>query len=160
VGAFYQQYEGELQLYSEKWAKPGERLFNKATEVLKAVEGDVYANFAHKIDYTWFELWHHEGRRARHGASMMAPDYTQWHGNYELARNWYGEYVPELKEVIEQGKRHNNPEAQKLAGELEQMLNEVLSDSDLGHAWSVGKEDPKAKEERVKRIQEFNKRYK
>ena len=159
VRAFYIQYEGELQLYSEKWAKPGERLFNKASEVLKAVEGDEYANFAHKIDYTWFELWHHEGRRARHGASMMAPDYTQWHGNYELARNWYGEYVPELKEVIEQGKHDSNPEAQKLAGELEQMLNEVLSDPTIGHAWSIGKEDPNAKAERERRIKEFNKRY-
>ena len=25
------------------------------------------------------EIWHHEGRVARHGASMMAPDYTHWH---------------------------------------------------------------------------------
>ena len=63
--------------------------------------GKKYAKFAQKIDYTWFELWHHEGRRVRHAASMQAPDYTQWHGNYDLARNFYGEYVPELRELIE-----------------------------------------------------------
>lgn len=50
------------------------------------MEGQDYAAFAHRIDYTWLELWHHEGRRARHGASIMAPDYTRWHGNYEQAK--------------------------------------------------------------------------
>ncbi|KJR43854.1 hydroxylamine oxidase [Candidatus Magnetoovum chiemensis] len=158
VDGFYTQYEAQLQLYSDKWAVPGEKLFNKATEVLKAVHGDKYATFAQKIDYTWFELWHHEGRRVRHGASMMAPDYTQWHGNYELARNWYGEYVTELKEVIETGKHSTNPDANKLAGELENLLTEVMEQD--GHSWAVGKEDPAVKAERDKRRQEFLERYK
>ena len=33
-----------------------------------------------------YELWHHEGRRARFGAAMMAPDYAWWHGFYELKK--------------------------------------------------------------------------
>ncbi len=53
--------------------------------------------FANKLDFIWFELWHHEGRRARCGASMMGPDYTDWHGTYELAKNFYSEMVPELE---------------------------------------------------------------
>jgi len=158
INSFYVQYNAELQLYSEKFAQPGEKLFNKATAVLKAIEGQEYAGFAHKIDYTWFELWHHEGRRARHGASMMAPDYTQWHGNYELAKNFYGEYVPEIKEVIEMGKKNSKPEAQKLAGELDELLAEVLNSPN--HQWSIGKEDPEAKAERMKRKAEFDQRYK
>ena len=28
--------------------------------------------------------WHHEGRKYRQGALMMAPDWTQWHGIFEL----------------------------------------------------------------------------
>jgi len=158
INSFYVQYNAELQLYSEKFAKPGEKLFNKATAVLKAIEGQEYAGFAHKIDYTWFELWHHEGRRARHGASMMAPDYTQWHGNYELAKNFYGEYIPEIKEVIELGKKSGKPEAQKLAGELDTLLVEVLNSPN--HQWSIGKENPEAKAERMKRKAEFDQRYK
>jgi hypothetical protein len=39
--------------------------------------------FAHPIDFTYFELWHHEGRRARSGAVMGGPDYVNWHGIYE-----------------------------------------------------------------------------
>jgi hydroxylamine dehydrogenase len=158
VDQFYIQYEAQLQLYSEKWAQPGEKLFKKATEVLKAVKGKEYAQFAQKIDYTWFELWHHEGRRVRHAASMQAPDYTQWHGNYDLARNWYGSYVPELKEVIEMGKASDNNDAKKLAGELETQLAEVMNDEN--HKWAIGHEDPTAKAERDKRRKEFLERYK
>ena len=43
---------------------------------VKAVKGKEYAKFAQKIDYTWFELWHHEGRIVRHAASMQGADYT------------------------------------------------------------------------------------
>lgn len=40
-------------------------------------------SFAYPIDFTYFELWHHEGRRARSGAVMGGPDYVNWHGIYE-----------------------------------------------------------------------------
>lgn len=157
VDAFYIQYEAQLELYDQKWAEPGEKLYKKASEVIKAVKGKEYAKFAQKIDYTWFELWHHEGRRVRHAASMQAPDYVQWHGNYDLAKNWYGEYVPELEEVIEMGK-HGNKDAKKLAVELEEILAKVMSDEN--HKWSSGKEDPKAKAERERRGKEFRDKYK
>jgi hypothetical protein len=32
----------------------------------------------------WYHLWHHEGRRMRHGALMGAPDYAHWHGSFEV----------------------------------------------------------------------------
>jgi len=41
----------------------------------------------------------HEGRRARHGAAMMGPDYTQWHGFFEIANRFYNEFLPELKHL-------------------------------------------------------------
>lgn len=158
INSFYVQYQAELQLYNEKFAKPGLKLYRKATAVLKAVEGDRYAQFSHRIDWTWFEMWHHEGRRARMGASMMAPDYTQWHGNYELAKNFYGEYIPEIRKVIETGNKSDKPRAQKLAVELQNVLTEVLNSPD--HQWSIGKESPKIKAERMMRRVEFEKRYK
>jgi hydroxylamine dehydrogenase len=40
-------------------------------------------SLAYPIDFTYFELWHHEGRRARSGAVMGGPDYVNWHGIYE-----------------------------------------------------------------------------
>lgn len=156
--AFYIQYEAQLKLYSEKWAIPGAKLYKKATDVIKALKGEEYAKFAQMIDYTWFELWHHEGRRVRHGASMMGPDYTQWHGNYDLAKHWYGKYIPEIREVIEHGLSSNNLDAKRHAKELEKLLEEILNDEN--HKWSIGKEDANTKSKRQQKRQEFLNLYK
>ena len=40
--------------------------------------------FDEPIEYTYFELWHHWGRTAKFGTWMQGPDYTQWHGAYEM----------------------------------------------------------------------------
>lgn len=31
-----------------------------------------------------YYLWHHTGRRARQGAAMFGPDYTHWHGFFQI----------------------------------------------------------------------------
>lgn len=53
------------------------------------------APFDEPIDYVYFNLWHHWGRTAKFGAWMQGPDYTQWHGAYELMHD-----LAELKEII------------------------------------------------------------
>jgi hypothetical protein len=40
--------------------------------------------FDEPIDFTHFEFWHHWGRTAKFGMWMQGPDYTQWHGAYEM----------------------------------------------------------------------------
>jgi hypothetical protein len=42
------------------------------------------APFAQPIDFTYFNLWHYDGRTSKHGAFMGGADFVQWHGNYEL----------------------------------------------------------------------------
>jgi cytochrome c5 len=42
--------------------------------------------FAEPIQFTEFELWHHWGRTAKFGAWMQGPDYSQWHGAYEMLK--------------------------------------------------------------------------
>ena len=39
--------------------------------------------------------------RARHGAAMNGPDYTWWHGLYEVAKHTYFKFIPELREVAQ-----------------------------------------------------------
>ena len=41
-------------------------------------------NFTQPIDFTYFNLWHYDGRTSKHGAFMGGADFVQWHGNYEL----------------------------------------------------------------------------
>jgi len=53
--------------------------------------------FDEPIDFTYFELWHHWGRTAKFGVWMQGPDYTQWHGVYEVLSD-----LAELRELAEQ----------------------------------------------------------
>ncbi len=95
VESFYTQYDNLVVLYNEKFAKPAKAIMAD----LKA-EGIISkANFDDQIEWIWWELWHHEGRRARHGASMMGPDYAWWHGLYEVSKHFYTDFIPELKKV-------------------------------------------------------------
>lgn len=152
VDGFFVQYEALLDLYETKFAAPGERLYNAAVEVLKTDPS--YTQFSRKIDFVWYELWHHEGRRARHGASMQAPDYTHWHGTYELGKNWQAEFIPEIQEIIHDYKEKAPAQVKK----LEAVLLEVQTSDDW--KWSINKEDPSEKKEREKRRKEFLDRYK
>jgi hypothetical protein len=95
VESFYTQYDNLVELYNEKFAKPARSIIQDLKE-----EGIISkADFDDHIEWVWYELWHHEGRRARHGASMMGPDYAWWHGLYEVSKHFYTEFIPELKEV-------------------------------------------------------------
>jgi hydroxylamine dehydrogenase len=42
--------------------------------------------FDQPIEFQYFELWHHWGRTAKFGMWMQGPDYTQWHGAYEMEK--------------------------------------------------------------------------
>jgi len=92
--------------------------------------------FDESIEWTWFLLWHHEGRRARHGAAMQAPDYVQWEGMFEVAHRFYMEMVPELKELIEKAEKAGNHEGAKA---VKNLLDEVLNSEH--HKWFLGKMD-------------------
>jgi hydroxylamine dehydrogenase len=96
VEGHYSQFDGVVNLYNEKFAKPIAAAMND----LKDAGYISDAPFDEKIEWVWWEIWHHEGRRARHGASMNGPDYTWWHGIYDVAKNTYFEWIPELKEVV------------------------------------------------------------
>jgi len=97
VEGHYKQFDDVVDLYNEKFAKP-------IAAVMAALKEKGYitpAPFDEPIEWTWWEIWHHEGRRARHGAAMMGPDYTWWHGIYEVAKHTYFEWIPQLKEVVQ-----------------------------------------------------------
>jgi hypothetical protein len=97
VNSFYTQYDDFITLYNEKFGKSGTSLIAE----LRKQNLITPTQFDEEIEWTWFYLWHHEGRRARHGASMMAPDYAHWHGMYEVAERFYMELIPQAREIIE-----------------------------------------------------------
>jgi nitrate/TMAO reductase-like tetraheme cytochrome c subunit len=152
VDNFYTQYDALIDLYNEKYARPGQELYKLAKPLLKPVA------FGNKLDWIWFELWHHEGRRARHGASMMGPDYTHWHGTYEVAKHFYVKYLPELENLVEKGLASGDPERVAAAKALQAKIKAVLESRD--HRWFIDQMDPEEKARRAKAAEEFRERYK
>lgn len=79
--AHFDNFDAAVAHYNETYYRPA-----------RARMDDLYAagllsaerQFDEPLEWEFYELWHHEGRRARMGAAMMAPDYAWWHGFYEL----------------------------------------------------------------------------
>ncbi len=79
ITAFYTDAD-ELTLAINDWVEESDGIVAPLKE-----QGLMTAEpFDQPIDFTYFELWHHWGRTAKFGAWMQGPDYTQWHGAYEL----------------------------------------------------------------------------
>ena len=133
VNQFYRQYDDVVINYNEKFAKPGQAIISAlATNGLISK-----TQYDDKIEWTWYLLWHHEGRRARMGASMMAPDYTQWHGMFEVAERFYMELIPEAREITERALRAGRGDAARRAN---QVIDGILARPE--HQWlQKGAED-------------------
>ena len=133
VAGFYKQFDELVLLYNDKFARPATAIMNELYQAKKLTA----APMDEKLEWSYYELWQHEGRRARHGASMSGPDYAWWHGIYDVAKNFYTHFIPEVKQV---------------AGEplASQLLDKYVY-SQPGHAWVKG---GMTKEE-LQKIQEF-----
>jgi hypothetical protein len=138
VEGAYAQFDGVVELYNEKFAKPAKAIIGELKQ-----RGVISApDFDDPIEWTWWELWHHEGRRGRHGAAMQGPDYTWWHGLYEVAKHFYEKFIPQLEEAA----------GEELAAEL--LAKHVYSQE--GHLWH---RDGMSKEALEKIRQFYQKRY-
>ena len=95
-GNFFVQFDDAVDLYNVKFAIPAQQIMERLREAGALTDLD----FDEQIEWTFFLLWHHEGRRARHGAAMMGPDYVQWHGFFEVADRFYNEFVPQAEALL------------------------------------------------------------
>jgi hypothetical protein len=146
VNSFYRQYDDLVILYNEKFAKPGLAIMG----ALLSNGLRTPTNFDEEIEWSWFYLWHHEGRRARHGASMMAPDYTHWHGMYEGAERFYMELIPQAREIVDHAMQVGQ---RNQARAVAAVIDELLSRPE--HAWF--EEGAEAQAARIR--EEMERRY-
>ena len=85
AGNYFARYDLAVQNYNDTYFKPA-----------KEIMDDLYAKniltrwpvFDEEIEWVYYEYWHHEGRRARMGSAMMGPDFSWWHGFYDLKKNY------------------------------------------------------------------------
>jgi hypothetical protein len=92
VESFYAQADALTQAVNA-WVAESDELIAE----LKRQELVSAAPFDEPIDFEYFELWHHWGRTAKFGGWMQGPDYTQWHGAYEVLRS-----LADLREMAEE----------------------------------------------------------
>lgn len=137
-GHFY-QFDALVRLYNDKFAKPSQEIISMVKDK-GLLENN--ASFGNKIEWTFWELWHHEGRRARHGAAMMGPDYTWWHGIYDVAQHFYFKFLPEARE-------YDDPEVNSYIDDM--LLNDPM------HAWLSRSTDELKSDIRSGKIQEIYK---
>jgi hydroxylamine dehydrogenase len=95
IEGFYKQFDDLVVMYNDKFARPATAIMNELYKANKLTA----AQMDEQLEWTYYELWHHEGRRARHGASMSGPDYAWWHGIYEVAQHFYFKFLPQVKQV-------------------------------------------------------------
>jgi len=136
----YYQYDAVVELYNEKFAKPATEIMNLVRKN-KLLESP--AAFGNEIEWVYWELWHHEGRRVRHGAAMMGPDYTWWHGAYDVAHSFYFKLIPEAR-------KYNN-------AEVNAYINNLI-ENDPMHSWLMTDTEQLKKNIRSGKMQEIYKK--
>ncbi len=95
VASFYKNYDDTIDLWNTKFALPAQSVITALRDAGKLTP----TPFDEELEWVFYRLWHHEGRRARMGASMQGPDYVQWHGFFEVAENFYTKFLPLASEV-------------------------------------------------------------
>jgi len=101
VDDHYIKMDKVIEEYNDVYFKP---IKKKLDELYEKGLLDKSKFFDEKLEVEFYELWHHEGRRARMGAAMMAPDYSWWHGFYECKKR-YNTFIEEASALIEQNKK-------------------------------------------------------
>ena len=135
--AFYKTFDDTVDLYNTKFAQPAQNIMNALTQAKKLSD----TPFDEEIKWTFYKLWHHEGRRARMGASMQGPDFVQWHGFFEVAENFYTKFLPQAKEAA-----HGDPKVLSVIQAVEQ---------DKPHLWRNGL----SPDERKQIVEFYKERY-
>jgi hypothetical protein len=93
--SFMDQFDDVVELFNEKFGIP-------AKQIMQALYSSGLLTptpFDEPIEFIYWELWHDEGARARHGASMASANHTWWEGMYLVGRNFYSQFLPQVKQI-------------------------------------------------------------
>ena len=85
VDSYFVHADDAVQLYNEAYYDPAKEMLDDLSE-----KGLLKENpWEDEFQILYYHLWHHEGRRARQGALMGAPDWAHWHGFFILQQDLY-----------------------------------------------------------------------
>ncbi|MBW2222398.1 MAG: hydroxylamine oxidoreductase [Deltaproteobacteria bacterium] len=128
ISNFYEQFDAGVNLYNDKFASPAKEIYDslRSTGIV-----DAEKTFDDWIEWSYWYLWHHEGRRARTGLAMIGPDYVQWHGFYDIAERFYFDFIPVAIELCEDALDDTvlAADAQTILDRIDEILNSEM------HEW-------------------------
>ena len=115
VDNYYLQADLAVDLYNLQYSAALETVSALYEEELLTTDA-----FDEPIEFKIYEMWHHEGRRARMGAFMQGPDYVQWHGFYELFQDRVEieHMAEEIRASAEEGPAHDDDDDDDDEGDL------------------------------------------
>jgi hypothetical protein len=113
VDNFYDQFDNLVEIYNENFAEPANNLMMNLTQ-----DGVISpeAPWEKEVQWIFWELWNHEGRLARHGASMMGPSITR-QGMEDLSRNFYTKFLPAVIDAAADKSKEMKKKYEKLVAE-------------------------------------------
>jgi len=97
----YDGFDKAVLEYNDVYFKPAKA---KLDQLYEKNLLDKTKFFDENLEVQYYELWHHEGRRARMGTMMMAPDYAWWHGFYECKLR-FNEFMEEADHLLKTGEK-------------------------------------------------------
>ncbi|MFH1136996.1 MAG: multiheme c-type cytochrome [Pseudomonadota bacterium] len=101
VDDHYTKLDKVVAEYNDVYFKPAKAMLDQLNE--KGLL-DKTRFFDERLEVEYYELWHHEGRRARMGSAMMAPDYAWWHGFYECKKR-FNNFMEESRDLLEHNRK-------------------------------------------------------
>ncbi len=141
VDNFVKQFKAECKLVSDKWQATAKDLYCQAIATIKTIkekEGEKYVPNTYPINYLYLE-YTSRIKQAKRAAAMMSPRHTDQANTY-LAEAFFGELVPELREIIrgaDQGATKGTKNGG--TGALKKALEKTLAESTYGPGWPHGK---------------------
>ncbi len=122
----------EIRRYFVYWTK---KLTANGTIATLKANGKEYSDpvlngWDEEPEELMYNAWHHEGRRFRMGALMMAADYTQWHGIWEIQQD--------LVKIVTWAAEHGDNEAKQWVKSTDPAKFFPYAIYDLpGNAWGI-----------------------
>ncbi|MGA1868406.1 MAG: multiheme c-type cytochrome [bacterium] len=93
---FYKQYDAGVELYNNKFAQSAKEIIKKLAHA-KVIDP---VPFNQEIEWTYYYLWHIDGREARNGLAMMGPAYVQLHGLNDYVKRFYTTLIPQAERLL------------------------------------------------------------
>lgn len=95
ANSFLGRFDNLVKLYNLKFGEPAAAIMQALYEKKSLTP----APFDEPIEFTYRELWHDAGIRARHGAAMASPNDTSWEGMNRVGQIFYSRFLPQVREV-------------------------------------------------------------